>query len=131
MQVPVQITVRNMAASPALCARIRALAARLGKFSSQIIHCRVVVARPPAHHSHGGRFDVRMDIAVPDREISVRRARHAHPSHDDPYVALRDIFLAARRRLQEYERERRLDVKAHTRLPPRPRRSARTIRAEP
>lgn len=42
--------------------------------------------------------------------------RHAHPAdhaHEDPFVALRDAFRAARRRLEDYERKRR-DVKRHS-----------------
>lgn len=114
MKLPLQITFRHMSASPALEARIRELASRLEKFSGQIMRCHVVV-EPPAHHQHQGfLFDFRIDITLPDEEIAIRRAHPADHAHEDPYVALRDAFRAARRRLEDYERKRRCDVKAHT-----------------
>jgi ribosome-associated translation inhibitor RaiA len=114
MQVPLQITFRRMKASEALEKRIRTLSVRLEKFSAQITRCKVVIDGPHHRHQNGERFDVRLDISVPGKEICVRRARPEDPAHADAYVALRDVFDAARRQLQDYERERRLDVKAHT-----------------
>jgi ribosome-associated translation inhibitor RaiA/cold shock CspA family protein len=114
MRLPLQITFRHMEPSPALESRVRELAARLEKFSAQIALCHVVIEGPHGHQQQGERFAVTMDITVPGREITVRRARPNDPSHEDAYVALRDVFRAARRRLQDYERRRRQDVKTHT-----------------
>jgi ribosome-associated translation inhibitor RaiA len=116
-QIPTQITFRHMTTSAALEERVRELVGRLGKFSPQIIRCRVVIAAPQGHHRHGERFDVRLDISVPGREISVSNNHVKDAAHTDAYLAVRDAFMAARRQLQDYERERRLDVKAHS-LPP-------------
>ena len=114
MRLPLQITFRHMDPSPALEARIRELASRLDKFSGQIMRCHVIV-EPPAHHQHQGfLYDFRIDITVPGEEIAIR---HSHPedhAHEDPYVALRDAFRAARRKLEDYERIHRHDVKTHT-----------------
>src|SRR5215831_7648130 len=107
MQAPLQITFRHMPPSAALESRIRTLAARLENFCSRIVHCRVTVDVPAGHQSQGGCFDVRMDITVPGREIAVRRARPHEPAREDVYVALRCIYRAARRQLQDYERGRR------------------------
>jgi hypothetical protein len=43
--------------------------------------------------------------------------RHVDRAHEDPYVALRDAFRAARRKLQDYERRRYRKVKHHEELP--------------
>lgn len=111
MIIPLQITFRHMEPSPALDARIRELAARLDKFSDSIVRCHVIV-EPLDHHQHqGALYSFRIDITVPDKEIAIRRAHPADHAHEDPYVALRDAFKAARRRLQDYERRRRGDVK--------------------
>jgi ribosome-associated translation inhibitor RaiA len=113
MQLPLQITFRHTDPSPALEARIRKLAARLEKFSAQIVRCHVIV-EPASHHQHqGGLHDFHIDITLPDAEIAIRRAHPANHTHEDPYVALRDAFRAARRKLEDYERKRRLDVKSH------------------
>lgn len=114
MILPLQITFRHMPPSPALEARIRTLAAKLDRFSAHIMRCHVIV-EPPAHHKHqGSLYDFRIDITLPDGEIAIAHAHPADHAHEDPYVALRDAFLAARRKLEDYERKRRGDVKRRT-----------------
>lgn len=116
MQLPLQITFRHMDPSPALEARIRELTARLEKFSAQIIRCHVIV-EPTPHHQHQGRLhDFHLDITLPDAEITIRTPHPADHAHEDPYVALRDAFRAARRKIEDYERKRRRDVKTHSSL---------------
>jgi len=77
----------------------------------------VTVESPHQHRHQGNLFDVRIDITAPDTEIVIERAHPRDHAHEDPYVALRDAFRAARRKLQDYERARRGDVKAHAGLP--------------
>ena len=113
MKVPLQITFRQLAPSPALARRIRGLAGRLGRFSRHIMRCHVIVTPPPRHRRQGALFAFHIDITLPDRGIAIGRARPADHAHEDPYVALRDAFSAARRRLENYERTRRGDVKRH------------------
>ncbi len=113
MQIPLQITLRHMEPSPALDARIRKLAAELEHFSAHIMHCHVVVSAPHQHHHQGNLFDVRIDITAPGAEIVINTENRGSHAHEDVYVALRDAFKAARRKLQDYERERRQDVKTH------------------
>ena len=113
MRLPLQITFRHMDPSPALEARIRELASRLERFSEHIMRCQVIV-EPPAHHKqHGFLHDIRIEITLPEEQFAIRRAHPADHAHEDPYVALRDAFRAARRKLEDYERKRRGDVKSH------------------
>ncbi len=113
MKLPLQITFRHMEPSAALEARIRKLAEQLERFSQHMTRCHVIVEPPSQHQQQGALFDFRVDITLPDEEIAIHRARPADHSHEDPYVALRDAFAAARRKLQDYERKRRRDVKTH------------------
>lgn len=113
MQLPLQITFRHMDPSPALETRIRELAARLEKFSAGIMRCHVVVEAPSKHQHHGGLFQVRIDLTVPEKEVAIHRSHPIHHSHEDAYVALRDAFRAARRQLEDYERERQGPAKTH------------------
>lgn len=113
MQLPLQVSFRNVDPSPALDARIRELAGRLERFSGRITSCRVTVEAPHQHQQQGMLFDVRIDITVPGREIVVRRSHPRDHAHEDPYVALRDAFRAARRRLQDHERKVSGQVKLH------------------
>jgi cold shock CspA family protein/ribosome-associated translation inhibitor RaiA len=117
MNLPLEITFRHMEGSLALEARIRKLAARLERFSSHIMRCHVIVEAPHQHHQQGNLFDVNIDITAPGAHFSIQRASPRDHSHEDPYVALRDAFRAARRKLQDYEREHRRAVKQHAGLP--------------
>jgi ribosome-associated translation inhibitor RaiA len=108
VKLPLRVTFRHVDRSPALELRIRELAARLDRYSGQIVGCQVTVEAPHRRQHQGNLYDVKIEITVPDREIAIHRAQPAHPSHEDPYVALRDAFRAARRRLQDYERRRSL-----------------------
>lgn len=113
MILPLQITFRHMDPSPVLEARIRELASRLEKFSEHIMRCHVIVEPPDHHHHQGFLYAFRIIITLPDAEIAIRHAHPADHAHEDPYVALRDAFRAARRNLEDYERKHRGDVKRH------------------
>jgi len=112
--LPLQITFHHMEPSAALEARIRELVARLERFSAHIMRCHVIVEAAHQHNQQGALFDIRIDIIVPNDEFAIRRAHPDNHSPEDPYVALRDAFRAARRKLEDYERKRRLDVKPKT-----------------
>ena len=119
--LPLQITFRHLDHSAALEGRIRALVARLEKFEARITHCHVIITAPPRHHRHGALYDFHIDIGLPDHVIAVRHARSGAAAHKDPFVALRDAFRAVRRKLEDYRRTRRGDIKNHSQ-PPRARR---------
>ena len=108
MQIPLQITIRDVDHSDALEARIRSKVDKLEEFTKHIMSCRVVVEVPHKHHHQGKQFNVRIDIGVPGHEIAVNRD-HA----EDVYVAVRDAFDAAKRQLEDYARKIRGDVKMH------------------
>lgn len=108
MQIPLQITVRDMAPSAALDARIREKVARLEHFQSRITSCRVTVSGPGNHRRQGQQFDVRVDVRVPGRPGIVASRQH----EDDVLVALREAFEAARRQLEEAFHGKRPDVEA-------------------
>jgi len=108
MQLPLQVTYRGMESSAALDAAVRERAGKLEQFHPRIVSCRVVVEQPARHKQQGKQFVVHVDLKVPGGEIAVNR------EHDeDVYVALRDAFDAARRKLEDFAREQRGDVKHH------------------
>lgn len=108
MQIPLQITTRDVEQSEALEARIREKAQKLDEFFNHIVSCRVVVEMSHKHRNQGKHFNVRIDIGVAGGEIVVNRD-HA----EDVYVALRDAFDAAKRKVGDYARKLRGDVKTH------------------
>ena len=133
---PVQITFRNLKPSAAAEARIQAEAAKLNRCYSRITHCRVVVEAPHRHHKRGELFHIRIQLNAPGAEIVIRHeptlrrvvarddAAHwskqfeNHVAHKNVYVAIRDAFRSARRRVEDYARHLRGDVKFHDRTPP-------------
>jgi len=108
MQMPVQITIRDMPRSEALEAHIRDSAAKLEEFHERITSCRVTVEQIAQHHQQGRPFRVSVDVRVPGKEIVANRHQH-----EDVYVALRDAFDAVKRQLEETARLQRGDVKVH------------------
>jgi ribosomal subunit interface protein len=113
MQLPLQVTFRNMDPSPAVEARARELAQRLDRFSSHIMSCHVIIEEPHKHQHQGKIYEVRVDLTVPQNELVVSREHPERHTHEDVYVALRDAFDAARSQLEKYERRHRQDVKHH------------------
>ena len=109
MQVPLQITVRDIPHSEALDAHIRERAGKLEAFYPRITSCRVVVEQPAQHKHQGKLYNVRIDIHVPGGEVVVSRDH----LHEDVYVTLRDAFDAAKRQLEDYARRQRGDTKTH------------------
>ena len=108
MQSPLQITIRHMAPSEALEARIRESAAKLDEFYRGIVSCHVVVEERARRQQQGRGFNVRLAVRVPGHELIVNR------DHDeDVYVALRDAFASLTRRLEDIARRQHGQVKTH------------------
>jgi len=78
--------------------------AQLERFSDRITGCHVVIAQPHRHQRRGRLYTVRVDLVVPGGEIVVNRDHHLDHAHEDVFVALRDAFDAARRRLEDHVR---------------------------
>lgn len=113
MQVPLQISFRDIGPSPAVEADIRKHADHLERFHGRITACRVVIdARHRTHHK-GVMHNCSIGISVPGKEINVNRVGPRDKAHEDVYVAIRDAFNAAMRRLEDHARRARAEVKTH------------------
>jgi cold shock CspA family protein/ribosome-associated translation inhibitor RaiA len=108
MQIPIQITSQNFPLPASIETEIRDRAEKLETYYDGIIRCRVVVDAPVGHHRSGGPYDVRITLTVPGSELVVNRQ-----AAEDLPVAVRDAFDAMRRRLEDYARHQRGDVKSH------------------
>jgi cold shock CspA family protein/ribosome-associated translation inhibitor RaiA len=117
MQLPVQITFRNVDRSEAIEQKILERAAKLDTYYDRITSCRVTVETPHRHHHQGALFHVRVDLVLPGTELVVNRAPQEHHAHEDPFVAVRDAFDAARRQLEDFAHRQRADVKLHDETP--------------
>jgi len=109
MKIPLQISFHGLEHSDALSNAIQERAEKLDHYYPRLMSCRVVVELSARHKRHGKQFTVRLALKVSGGEIAVNK------EHDeDLQVALRDAFDAARRRLEDYAREQRGDVKRHS-----------------
>jgi cold shock CspA family protein/ribosome-associated translation inhibitor RaiA len=115
MQSPLQITFRNIASAPAVEALIRERVQALEHYCGRLIGCRVIVEESARRQHQGKLYHVRVDLTVPGREIVIKRDPSEHHAHEDILVAVHDAFDAAQRKLQDYTRTGRGDVKTHDR----------------
>jgi ribosomal subunit interface protein len=104
MDLPLQITWRDIPPSEAVEADIREKAQKLEQFYDHIVSCHVVVEAPHAHHHKGKLYRLHIEIKVPGHAINVSRVPEQNHAHEDLYVTVRDAFDAARRQLQDYAR---------------------------
>ncbi|MDA1098373.1 MAG: HPF/RaiA family ribosome-associated protein [Proteobacteria bacterium] len=110
----IEILFRNMDHSGAVEADIRKKIASLERFSDHIVDCRVVVDAPHKHHHKGGLYDVHINISMPGPDIVINRTGSRDHAHEDVYVAIRDAFAAAVRKLEDHVRKARGDIKTHS-----------------
>ena len=130
MQLPLQITFRNTKRSAEAEEQIRAETTKLETFFSRIMGCRVAIEVPHGRH-HEGLYHVRIDLTLPGKDLvikhepslskEIRGTRVAQMSkrfevsvpHRNLHLAIADAFKLAGRRLQDYARRQRGDVKTH------------------
>ncbi len=113
MQLPLQITFRGIPHSDAVEAKIREKVSKLDKFHRRIMSCRVAVESEHQHHHQGNQYHIRIDITTPGKEIVISREHHDKQAYENIYVAIRDAFDAATRKLEDLSRVQRGEVKQH------------------
>lgn len=115
MEIPVDITYKELGRTDALDARIHDWVGKLERVFDRITRCEVLVETPHRHHRQGRAYHVRVRLTVPGGgEIVASHDPGPEGAHEDVYVALRDAFTAARRQLEDYVRSRfRREVKTH------------------
>jgi ribosomal subunit interface protein len=112
MQIPLQISFRNMDPSPAVEAIVREKAAKLDRFFERIVSCNVTIEAPHRHHHKGRLYKVRVDVGMPGKKDVHVKEGAKNQAHEDVYVAIRDAFDAAARRVDDQARRLRGDVKS-------------------
>lgn len=108
MKQPLEIRFIGMEPSDAVEAAARRKADKLDRFRPDIMACRITIELAEKHQHQGRPFAVRVDVTVPDDELSVDRV------HDeDVYVALREAFDDMKRQLEDSVRRVRGQEKLH------------------
>lgn len=127
---PLQVTLRNMEPSEILENSIRDEAEKLGTFYDRIVNCRVSVEIPHRHHRKGKQCHVRIMLTLPGKELVIEREPSASSRsrktkaalagkvtkagpHHDLRLVIHGAFKAAGRRVQDFSRLHRGEVKTH------------------
>lgn len=131
MTLPIQITFRNMKHSTEVENWIHAEAEKLETFYHRIIGCRVAIEVPHRHHKKGKPLHIRIDLVLPGKEIVIKRepvAIRRIPVNGEaaalrpvktksPYadfqLVIHEAFKSAARRVQDFARRERGQVKRH------------------
>ena len=100
MQIPVQISFRNIPQSDFIENKIYNKVEKLNKYSDKIMFCRVMVAAPHRHGKKGILYQIHIDITLPGKRIVAARDPN-HFSHENVYNAISDAFEAVRRQLKK------------------------------
>lgn len=105
MKLPLDIRFLDIAHSDALEASVRARVSHIERVCPDVMAWRVTIGQEHRHQQQGRPFTVRVDVTIPGQELAITRA------HDeDVYVAMRDAFDAAQRKLEDTVRARRDQV---------------------
>ncbi|HEY2646205.1 MAG TPA: HPF/RaiA family ribosome-associated protein [Candidatus Acidoferrales bacterium] len=131
MTLALQVTFRNMKHSTEVEDWIRAEAEKLETFYHRIVGCHVAIEVPHRHHKKGKPLHVCIELMLPGKEIVVKRepvavrrapvngeaAAFSHlpakSGHEDLQLVIHDAFKAAGRRVQDFARRQRGEVKRH------------------
>lgn len=112
MQTALHIAFERMEPSDFLRQRIEREVAALEKRYGRITACQVFVEGPGERHRQGGLYAFRVALELPGGvHLSASRNPPSAQQHEDAYVALRDVFRALRRQLQDRVRARQDEPK--------------------
>lgn len=109
MQVPIQVTFRDVKHSPEVDAHIREKSEKLNQFADNIISCQVVVEFASKQQQTGNLYNTRIVATVPGKELV-----STHNHDENMYLSIRDGFDDMIRQLEEYSRMLRGHVKHHS-----------------
>lgn len=114
MQVPLELSYREVKRTESTDTLIQEQVAKLERVCNYITSCRVVVEQPQKHMNSGNPFRVRIDLTVPPgHELIAKHEAGQGDMHADITSVIRDVFGDMRRQLQELVEKQRRDVKVH------------------
>jgi cold shock CspA family protein/ribosome-associated translation inhibitor RaiA len=114
MQVPLNMTFRNVRKDAAIEGLIHKQAAKLERICDYIVSCRIAVEKPQEHQRSGNPFRVRIELMVPpEHELVVIRDSSEGDLHEELSTVIRHAFAAMRRQVSKLVEKQRRDVKSH------------------
>ncbi len=115
MQIPTEITFKDIEKTPELEDFINKRIAKLEKICNYMISCRITIERPQKHPDTGNPHRVRINIKVPpSHEIIAKHTASQPDMHDPLTVIINKTFQAAERQLRELSKKQHGLVKVHS-----------------
>ena len=88
---PVEIVFRHMPRSVAVANAVLRQAAKLQRLNDRISKCHVAIDATGSHHK-GNTYQVGIRLIVPGHDVLAAHSSDRNRSHEDLYVAIRDVF---------------------------------------
>lgn len=112
MQFPPEIAFRGFEPDEWLKEAIHSEIKKLDGQFGRVVGCRVMVELPHRRREEGNPYHVRIELSVPGRNLVVNRSAKARErERETQMTAVDEAFSAMSRRLEDYVRELRGDVK--------------------
>jgi ribosomal subunit interface protein len=105
MQVPPQITFKEIDHSDFIEAAIQKKINHLERVHGRITSCNVRVRAPHQRHRKGTHYIIEIDVVTPTGDVHIGREPGNNFAHEDVYVTIRDAFNAAERKLRKMKEE--------------------------
>ena len=114
MQVPVEMSFRNVRRTPELEGLIHRKIAKLERMCGYIISCRVAVELLQKYPDTGNPYRVRIDVKVPPaHEIVAKQTASEGDMHEPLQTVITKTFRAAERQLKALTDKQHGEVKTH------------------
>ncbi|MGD1920290.1 MAG: cold shock domain-containing protein [Pleurocapsa sp.] len=115
MQIPPEITYRDIDKTEKIDSLIQEKIAKLEQFCDYINSCRVVLEKAHENPSSGSPYKVSIDITIPHgRELAVTHNPDKGKQYSPLETVIRDAFEAARRQLVSITTEQKGERKIHS-----------------
>ncbi|MFK4750836.1 MULTISPECIES: HPF/RaiA family ribosome-associated protein [Oceanospirillaceae] len=102
------ISFRDIEHSDGIETSIREKATKLTSTFDDITGIRAVVAMPHNHSYKGRLAHVSLEVGLPGETVAITHDNHDNSDHEDMYVAVRDAFEKAQRKIRKIH-EKRVD----------------------
>ncbi|MDD4617328.1 MAG: HPF/RaiA family ribosome-associated protein [Alphaproteobacteria bacterium] len=113
MDKPLEITFRNLDRSEAVTSIIKEKYSHLARFYRHLISLNVKLDMPHRRHRRGNHYRITIEAVVPGNILVASRSSEAIDRHEMPLPTINDAFAAITRKLEDYARIQRDDIKRH------------------
>lgn len=108
MDVPLELTFREVEETPELDELIAKEVKKLGQICNYMNSCRIAVENRQKHQESGNPYRVRIDVTVPpSHELVVKNKPNNNDMHDPLEVVIHDTFQSMQRRLKKLTEKQR------------------------